>query len=181
MRQSITRFSQPLAGNITSVSLFSVVSLLLSMNVRGDEGYKRWKIKTKELYLHCLVDDSGFLQQILRYLCSNYRSATGELHLQVFAEAAGVVVDGGAGITECLHQTVDQQDFLLERSIIGLKKEKRKHDATSVQQKSWHSYFWTHLLLAGTKLKQTEIRIFLSVKLQIMSGTSWSVNRLITG
>lgn len=75
-------------------------------------------------YLHGLVDDSGFLQQILAYLCPDHRSPAGELHLQVLSEAAGVVVDGGAGVSERLHQAVDQQDFLLERPVVGLKNKK---------------------------------------------------------
>lgn len=71
-------------------------------------------------YLHRLVDDPGFLQQVLGYLRSDHRSAVGELHLQVFPEAAGVVIDDGAGVSESLHQTVDQQDFLLECTVVGL-------------------------------------------------------------
>ena len=67
------------------------------------------------------MDDSGFLQQILRYLGSDHRSPAGELHLQVLAEAAGVVVDGRAGVSKRLDQVVDQQDFLLQRPVVGLK------------------------------------------------------------
>lgn len=74
------------------------------------------------MYLHCLVDDPGFLQQVLRYLRSDHRSPAGELHLQVFPEAAGVVIDDGAGVSKSLHQAVDQQDLLLERPIVGLNK-----------------------------------------------------------
>lgn len=43
-----------------------------------------------------------------------------EVDVHVLAEAAGVVVDGRAGVAERLHQAVDQQDLLLERPIIGL-------------------------------------------------------------
>lgn len=68
------------------------------------------------------MDDSGFLQQVLRYLRSDHCSSTGELHLQVFAKAAGVVIDDGAGVPKSLHEAVDQQDLLLERPIIGLNK-----------------------------------------------------------
>lgn len=73
-------------------------------------------------YLHCLVDDSRFLQQVLGYLGSDHRSSASELHLQVFTKAAGVVIDDGASVPESLHQAVDQQDLLLERPIIGLRK-----------------------------------------------------------
>lgn len=73
-------------------------------------------------YLHRLVDDPGFLQQVLGYLRSGHRPAVGELHLQVFAEAAGVVIDDSAGVSKSLHQTVDQQDFLLECMVVGLYK-----------------------------------------------------------
>lgn len=68
------------------------------------------------------MDDSGFLQQVLGDLRSGHRSPVRELHLQVLAEAAGVVVNDGAGVSESLHQAVDQQDLLLERPIIGLNK-----------------------------------------------------------
>lgn len=68
------------------------------------------------------MDDSGFLQQVLGDLRSGHCSPVGELHLQVLAEAAGVVVNDGAGVSESLHQAVDQQDLLLERPIIGLNK-----------------------------------------------------------
>ena len=66
------------------------------------------------------MDDSGFLQQVLGYLRSDHSPPAGELHLQVLPEAAGVVVDDGAGVSERLHQAVDQQDLLLERPVIGL-------------------------------------------------------------
>lgn len=66
------------------------------------------------------MDDSGFFQQILRYLRPHHRSSAGELHFQVFAEAAGVVVDGSAGVPEGFHQVVDQQDLLLKCPVIGL-------------------------------------------------------------
>lgn len=71
--------------------------------------------------LRCLVDDSGLLQQVLGDLGSDHGSPAGELHLQVFSEAAGVVVDDGASVPESLHQVVDQQDLLLEAPVVGLK------------------------------------------------------------
>lgn len=69
------------------------------------------------------MDDSGFLQQVLRYLGSDHRPSTAELHLQVFAKAAGVVIDDSASVPESLHQAVDQQDLLLERPIISLRRQ----------------------------------------------------------
>lgn len=68
------------------------------------------------------MDDSRFLQQVLGYLRSDHCSSTSKFHLQVFAKAARVVIDDGAGVPESLHQAVDQQDLLLERPIIGLNK-----------------------------------------------------------
>lgn len=72
-------------------------------------------------YLHSLVDDPGFLQEILGYLGAHHRPSSGELHFQVLAEATGVVVDGRAGVSESLHQAVDQQDLLLEGLVVGLR------------------------------------------------------------
>lgn len=74
------------------------------------------------------MNDAGLLQQVLRYLSSHHCSSIGELHLQVFAEAAGVSVDDGAGVPKRLHQAVDQQDLLLQRATIGLN---RKHKVKS--------------------------------------------------
>lgn len=54
------------------------------------------------------MDDSGFLQQVLGYLCSHHRPATCELHLQVFAEATRVLIDNGASVSEGFHKVVDQ-------------------------------------------------------------------------
>lgn len=88
--------------------------------------------------VHGLVDDSGLLQQVLGYLRSDHRPSAGELHLQVLPEAAGVVVDDGAGVSEGLHQAVDQQDLLLERPIVGLnKKKKKKHIQTKEEATKW--------------------------------------------
>lgn len=78
------------------------------------------RVRGVEQHLHCLVDDPGLLQQVLGDLGAHHRPATRELHLQVFAKAAGVLVDDGAGVAEGLHQAVDQQDLLLERPIVGL-------------------------------------------------------------
>lgn len=77
------------------------------------------------------MDDSGLLQQVLGHLRSDHRPPAGELHLQVLAEAAGVVIDDGAGVPESLHQAVDQQDLLLQRPIVGLQSKKK---STSVKR-----------------------------------------------
>lgn len=92
----------------------------MSLSNEGHNSAKQQK--ERKSCLHRLVDDSGFLQQILRYLCSDHRSPAGELHLQVFAKAAGVVIYGGAGVSKSLHQAVDQKDLLLQRPIISLNK-----------------------------------------------------------
>lgn len=70
------------------------------------------------------MDDTRFLQQVLGYLGADHGSTTGELHLQVLPEAAGVVVDDSASVPEGLHQVVDQQDLLLEGLIVGLEGQK---------------------------------------------------------
>lgn len=91
----------------------SVMRLLTLYN-----NYKEWR----KWYLHCLVDDPGFLQQVLGYLRSDHCSSAGELHLQVLAKAAGVIIDDGAGVSKCFHQAVNKKDLLLECLIIGLNK-----------------------------------------------------------
>lgn len=127
-RQSIIRWSvesgqnNNLHGNVLSEneqrvffyechSQMKVITVKTGTNTRN----RKW-------YLHRLVDNSGFFQQILGYLCSDHCSTTVELHFQVLAEAAGVVIDDSAGISKCLHQAVDQQDLLLECPVIGLNK-----------------------------------------------------------
>lgn len=64
--------------------------------------------KRSKKHLHGLMDDSRFLQQVLGYLRSHHRPATRELHLQVFAESTGVLIDDGAGVSEGFHEVVDQ-------------------------------------------------------------------------
>lgn len=65
-------------------------------------------IKKSKKHLHCLMDDSRFLQQVLGYLRSHHRPATCELHLQVFAEATRVLIDDSASVSESFHKIVDQ-------------------------------------------------------------------------
>ncbi len=149
-------------------------------------------------YLHCLVDDSGFLQQVLRYLRSDHRSSAGELHLQVLAKAAGVVIDDGAGVPKSLHQAVDQQDLLLERPIVGLNK-------ASFQVSDWESNIveviillsrndaWIPVMCLSIPVfpiksdtaffyikewnKKCQTWIEFSIKLQMMTGISCSVTQ----
>lgn len=71
--------------------------------------------------LHCLFDDPGLLQQVLGDLGADDRPSGRELHLQVLAKAAGVVVYGRAGVSEGFDQRVDLQDFLTQRAIVGLR------------------------------------------------------------
>lgn len=73
-----------------------------------------------EQHIRGLFDDPGLLQQVLGYLGPDHGSSGRELHLQVFAEAAGVVVDGCAGVSEGLHKGVDLQDLLTQRPVVCL-------------------------------------------------------------
>lgn len=73
-----------------------------------------------------LFDDPRLLQQVLGYLGADHGSGGRELHLQVFAEAAGVIVDGGAGIAEGLHERVQLQDLLSQGSIVSLTEATRR-------------------------------------------------------
>lgn len=59
-----------------------------------------------EQHIHSLFDDPRLLQQVLGYLGPDDRSSECELHLQVFAEAAGVVIDCSAGVSEGLYKRV---------------------------------------------------------------------------
>lgn len=118
--------SMPASGNVTFVALFFSLGYLNLYECQCRWISDRYKDESKtgrrKWCLHRLVDDPGFLQQVLWDLRSNHRSAVSKLHLQVFPKAAGVVIDDGAGVPKGLHQTVDQQDFLLERPIVGLNK-----------------------------------------------------------
>lgn len=58
--------------------------------------------------LRGLMDDAGFLQEVFWDLRSDNGPPAGKLHLQVFPEAAGVVVDSGACVPKSLHQVIDQ-------------------------------------------------------------------------
>lgn len=60
------------------------------------------------LFFHsrCLFDDPGLLQQVLWNLGAHDSTSGGELHLQVLAEAAGVVIAVGLGIAERLQDTI---------------------------------------------------------------------------
>lgn len=58
------------------------------------------------------MNDSGFLQQVFEDLSSHHRSSARELHLQIFPEAAGVIVDDRAGVSERFHEVVHEQDLL---------------------------------------------------------------------
>lgn len=97
-----------------------------------------------ERHVRGLFDDPGLLQQVLRDLGADDRPGGCELHLQVLAKAAGVVVYSRAGVSEGLHQRVDLQDFLTQRAIVGLqttkntlrfkKKKKRSADVFKASQ-----------------------------------------------
>lgn len=78
-----------------------------------------------ERHIRGLFDDPRLLQQVLGYLGPDDGSGGRELHLQVFAEAAGVVIDGCAGITEGLDERVDLQDLLTQRPVVGLRESSR--------------------------------------------------------
>lgn len=132
-RESITHRSLTSRQKITFLEMLNFYECQCQMKVIT-VAYIRQKDRKRQRkwYLHCLVDDSGFLQQVLRYLRSDHSSPAGELHLQVLPEAAGVVVDDGAGVSECFHQAVDQQDLLLERPVIGL-------DKTLFQLSNWET------------------------------------------
>lgn len=67
-----------------------------------------------------LFDDPGLLKQVLRDLGAHDSAGGGELHLQVLAEAAGVVIDGGAGIPKGLQQRVHLKDLLPQCAVVGL-------------------------------------------------------------
>lgn len=69
---------------------------------------------------HSLVNNAGFLQQVLGDLSSHHRSSTRELHLQIFPKAAGVIVDGRAGVSKRFDEVVHEQDFLLESPVVCL-------------------------------------------------------------
>lgn len=73
-----------------------------------------------EQHIHSLFDDPRLLQQVLGYLGPNDCSSGCELHLQVFAEAAGVVIDGCAGVSEGLYKRVHLQDLLTQCPIVCL-------------------------------------------------------------
>ena len=111
----VAMFFQETTGDVIQIKCDFLLCKVSYIRQRTQTGRRRW-------YLHGLVDDPGFLQQVLGDLRPHHRPSNGELHLQVFAEAAGVVVDGGACVSKSLHQAVDQQDLLLERPVIGLKK-----------------------------------------------------------
>lgn len=66
------------------------------------------------------MNDAGFLQQVLKDLSSHHHSSTRELHLQILPKAAGVTVDGRAGISECIDEVVHKQDLLLESPVVCL-------------------------------------------------------------
>lgn len=66
------------------------------------------------------MNDTGFLQQVFVDLRSHHRSFTRELHLQIFPKAAGVVVDGRAGVSERFYEVVHEQDLLLESPVVCL-------------------------------------------------------------
>lgn len=74
-----------------------------------------------EKHIHRLLNDPGFLQQVLGDLGPDDRSSGRELHLQVFAEAAGVVIDSRAGVPEGLNEGVHLQDLLTQRPIVCLR------------------------------------------------------------
>lgn len=74
-----------------------------------------------EKHIRGLFDDPRLLQQVLGYLGPDDRSSGCELHLQVFAEAAGVVIDRRAGVSEGLYERVDLQDLLTQRPIVCLR------------------------------------------------------------
>lgn len=78
----------------------------------------------RSAHSHGLVDDAGLLQEVFRYLSAHHCAPTRELHFEILPEAAGVVVDDGAGVTEGLHQVVHQQDLLLEGSVVCLQKKR---------------------------------------------------------
>lgn len=68
--------------------------------------------KKNEQHIRRLFDDPRLLQQVLRYLGPDDGSSGCELHLQVFTEAAGVVIDSRAGVSKGLHEGVHLQDLL---------------------------------------------------------------------
>lgn len=74
-----------------------------------------------EQHIHSLLDDPRLLQQVFGYLCPDDRSSGCELHLQVFAEAAGVVIDSCAGVSEGLYERVHLQYLLTQRPIVCLR------------------------------------------------------------
>lgn len=74
-----------------------------------------------EQHIRSLFDDPRLLQQVLGYLGPDDRSGGCELHLQVFAEAAGVVIDSCAGVSEGLYKGVHLQDLLTQRPIVCLR------------------------------------------------------------
>lgn len=62
--------------------------------------------------IRSLFDNPRLFQQVLGDLCADDSPSGRELHLQVLAKAAGVVIYGRAGVSEGLNQRVDLQDFL---------------------------------------------------------------------
>lgn len=74
-----------------------------------------------EQHVRSLFDDPRLLKQVLGYLGPDDRSSGRELHLQVFAEAAGVVIDGCAGVSKGLYERVHLQDLLTQRPIVCLR------------------------------------------------------------
>lgn len=79
---------------------------------------KEWN---KGSCLRSLFDDPRLLQQVFRYLGPNNRSCRRELHLQVLAEATGVIIDCRASVSKGLDERVNLQNLLTECPIVCLK------------------------------------------------------------
>ncbi len=71
-------------------------------------------------YVHGLLDDAAVLEEVDGETGARHHARRIERHFQVLAEARRVIVDARAGIAECLHDRLSDEDLVLQVTIGGL-------------------------------------------------------------
>ena len=68
-------------------------------------------VKNMEVPLSpCLGDDPRLLQEVLRHMSAHHTPSGGEVELQVFPKARGVVVDHCSSVPKRFHQRIDLEE-----------------------------------------------------------------------